>query len=280
MALILDGKAAAAAAKIDLKTRIGALAVAPTLVVVQVAGDPAADRYVKAIGRICSDVGAGYVLHQLATDVDQATVEALVRQLSADAGVQGIIIQMPLPAHLNSAGVIACLDPKKDIDGVHPANAGVLANGGSGLVPATPAGGMAILRHYGIEVRGKQAVVIGRSAVVGRPMAWLLLKADATVTIAHSRTANLADVVRGADIVVAAIGRPRMITADMIKPGAVVVDFGINVDAEGALCGDVDYASVVEVSGAITPVPGGTGPMTNVQLVENLLLADAHGGSQ
>ena len=280
MALILDGKAAAAAAKIDLKTRIGALAVAPTLVVVQVAGDPAADRYVKAIGRICSDVGAGYALHQLATDVDQVTVEALVRQLSADAGVQGIIIQMPLPAHLNSAGVIACLDPKKDIDGVHPANAGVLANGGSGLVPATPAGGMAILRHYGIEVRGKQAVVIGRSAVVGRPLAWLLLKADATVTIAHSRTANLADVVRGADIVVAAIGRPRMITADMIKPGAVVVDFGINVDAEGALCGDVDYASVVEVSGAITPVPGGTGPMTNVQLVENLLLADAHGGSQ
>ena len=280
MALILDGKAAAAAAKIDLKTRIGALAVAPTLVVVQVAGDPAADRYVKAIGRICSDVGAGYALHQLATDVDQVTVEALVRQLSADAGVQGIIIQMPLPAHLNSAGVIACLDPKKDIDGVHPANAGVLANGGSGLVPATPAGGMAILRHYGIEVRGKQAVVIGRSAVVGRPMAWLLLKADATVTIAHSRTANLADVVRGADIVVAAIGRPRMITADMIKSGAVVVDFGINVDAEGALCGDVDYASVVEVSGAITPVPGGTGPMTNVQLVENLLLADAHGGSQ
>jgi len=280
MALILDGKAAAAAAKIDLKTRIGALAVAPTLVVVQVAGDPAADRYVKAIGRICSDVGAGYALHQLATDVDQVTVEALVRQLSADAGVQGIIIQMPLPAHLNSAGVIACLDPQKDIDGVHPANAGVLANGGIGLVPATPAGGMAILRHYGIEVRGKQAVVIGRSAVVGRPMAWLLLKADATVTIAHSRTANLADVVRGADIVVAAIGRPRMITADMIKPGAVVVDFGINVDAEGALCGDVDYASVVEVAGAITPVPGGTGPMTNVQLVENLLLADAHGGSQ
>lgn len=280
MALILDGKAAAVVAKTNLKTRIGVLAVAPTLVVVQVAGDPAADRYVKAIGRICSDVGAGYALHQLATDVDQATVEALVRQLSADAGVQGIIIQMPLPAHLNSAGVIACLDPKKDIDGVHPANAGVLANGGSGLVPATPAGGMAILRHYGIEVRGKQAVVIGRSAVVGRPMAWLLLKADATVTIAHSRTANLADVVRGADIVVAAIGRPRMITADMIKPGAVVVDFGINVDAEGALCGDVDYASVVEVAGAITPVPGGTGPMTNVQLVENLLLADAHGGSQ
>jgi len=273
MALILDGKAAAAAAKIDLKSRISALPTAPTLVVVQVAGDPAADRYVKAIGRICAEVGAGYALHQLPADVNQATIEALVRQLSADVGVQGIIIQMPLPAHLNSAGVIACLDPQKDIDGVHPVNAGVVANGGSGLVPATPAGGMAILRHYGIEVRGKQAVVIGRSAVVGRPMAWLLLKADATVTIAHSRTANLADVVRGADIVVAAIGRPRMITADMIKPGAVVVDFGINVDADGALCGDVDYAAAVEVAGAITPVPGGTGPMTNVQLMENLLLA-------
>jgi methylenetetrahydrofolate dehydrogenase (NADP+)/methenyltetrahydrofolate cyclohydrolase len=273
MALILDGKAAAAAAKIDLKSRISALPTAPTLVVVQVAGDPAADRYVKAIGRICAEVGAGYALHQLPADEDQATVEALVRQLSADAGVQGIIIQMPLPAHLNSSGVIACLDPQKDIDGVHPVNAGVVANGGSGLVPATPAGGMAILRHYSIDVRGKQAVVIGRSAVVGRPMAWLLLKADATVTIAHSRTANLADVVRGADIVVAAIGRPRMITADMIKPGAVVVDFGINVDADGALCGDVDYAAAVEVAGAITPVPGGTGPMTNVQLMENLLLA-------
>ena len=273
MALILDGKAAAAAAKIDLKTRIGALAVAPTLVVVQVAGDPAADRYVKAIGRICSDVGAGYALHQLATDVDQVTVEALVRQLSADAGVQGIIIQMPLPAHLDSAGVIACLDPRKDIDGVHPVNAGVVANGGSGLVPATPAGGMAILRHYGIEVRGKQAVVIGRSAVVGRPMAWLLLKADATVTIAHSRTANLAEVVREADIVVAAIGKPRFVTRDMLKAGAVVVDFGINVDENGTLCGDVDTANVLDHVSAITPVPGGTGPMTNVQLIENLLTA-------
>lgn len=273
MAIILDGKAAAAAAKVDLKARIDALAVAPTVVVVQVAGDPAADRYVKAIGRTCGEVGAGYALHQLPADVDQATIEALVQQLSGDAGVQGIIIQMPLPAHLDSAGVIANLAPHKDIDGVHPVNAGVVANGGSGLVPATPAGGMAILRHYGIEVRGKRAVVIGRSAVVGRPMAWLLLKADATVTIAHSRTANLADVVREADIVVAAIGRPRMITADMIKPGAVVVDFGINVDAQGALCGDVDYATVVEVAGAITPVPGGTGPMTNVQLMENVLLA-------
>lgn len=273
MALILDGKAAATAAKAELKTRIAAMAQVPQVAVVQVAGDPAADRYVKAIGRTCTEVGAGYALHHLPADVDQTTIEALVRQLSFDTAVQGIIIQMPLPAHLNSAAVIACLAPHKDIDGVHPHNAGVLANGGSGLVPATPAGGMALLRHYGVEVRGKRAVVIGRSAVVGRPMAWLLLQADATVTIAHSRTADLAAVVRAADIVVAAIGRPRMITADMIKPGAVVVDFGINVDDTGTLCGDVDYAGVVEVAGAITPVPGGTGPMTNVQLMENLLLA-------
>lgn len=273
MAQILDGKTAAAVAKADISARIAAMAVAPTVVVVQVAGDPAADRYVKAIGRTCSDVGAGYALHQLPADVAQATIEALVRQLSGDTGVQGIIIQMPLPAHLDSTGVIACLDPRKDIDGVHPVNAGVVANGGSGLVPATPAGGMAILRHYGIEVRGKQAVVIGRSAVVGRPMAWLLLKADATVTIAHSRTVNLAAVVREADIVVAAIGKPRFVTRDMLKAGAVVVDFGINVAADGTLCGDVDTANVLDHVSAITPVPGGTGPMTNVQLLENLLTA-------
>jgi len=273
MAIILDGKAAATAAKADLHTRISALPLPPVLAVVQVAGDPAADRYVKAIGRTCGEVGAGYVLHHLPTDVDQATIEALVAQLSGDASIHGIIIQMPLPAHLNSAAVIACLAPHKDIDGVHPANAGVLANGGRGLVPATPAGGMALLRHYGIDVRGQRAVVIGRSAVVGRPMAWLLLQADATVTIAHSRTMDLSALVRDADIVVAAIGRPRMITAEMMKPGAVVVDFGINVDDHGVLCGDVDYATVVEVAGAITPVPGGTGPMTNVQLMENLLLA-------
>lgn len=272
-ALILDGKSAAAAAKVNLKVRIDALAVAPTVVVVQVAGDPAADRYVRAIGRICGEVGAGYALHQLPATVDQVTIEVLVRQLSNDAGVQGIIVQMPLPAHLDSAGVIACLAPHKDIDGVHPVNAGVVATGGNGLVPATPAGGMALLRHYGIAVAGKQAVIIGRSAVVGRPMAWLLLKADATVTIAHSRTANLVDVVRQADIVVAAIGRPRFVTRDMLKPGAVVVDFGINVADDGTLCGDVDFAAVVEHAGAITPVPGGTGPMTNVQLLENVLFA-------
>ena len=274
MAIILDGKAAATAAKADLKARISSLSLPPVLAVVQVAGDPAADRYVKAIGRTCGEVGAGYALHHLPADVDQATIEALVAQLSGDASIHGIIIQMPLPAHLNSARVIACLAPHKDVDGVHPANAGVLANGGSGLVPATPAGGMALLRHYGIDVRGQRAVVIGRSAVVGRPMAWLLLKADATVTVAHSRTAELAARVREADIVVAAIGRPRMITAEMMKPGAVVVDFGINVDDHGVLCGDVDYATVVEVAGAITPVPGGTGPMTNVQLMENVLLAN------
>jgi methylenetetrahydrofolate dehydrogenase (NADP+)/methenyltetrahydrofolate cyclohydrolase len=272
-ALILDGKSASARAKEDLRRRVAALPQAPNLVVVQVAGDPAADRYVKAIGRSCGDVGVGYSLSVLPVDVRTARVEELVRDLSADPNVHGIIIQMPLPNHIDSTAVVAQLDPRKDVDGIHPNNAGRLANGTPLMVPATPAGGMALLREYGIPVAGKSAVVVGRSAVVGRPMAWLLLQADATVTIAHSRTPDLAAVVRQADIVVAAIGKPRFITRDMLKAGAVVVDFGINMDENGTLCGDVDSANVLDHVSAITPVPGGTGPMTNVQLLENLLTA-------
>ncbi len=272
-ALVLDGKSAAARAKEQLRSRVAALPQAPNLVVVQVAGDPAADRYVKAIGRCCGEVGVGYSLSVLPVDVRTARVEEIIRDLSADPNVHGIIIQMPLPKHIDSTAVIACLDPRKDVDGIHPINAGRLANGTPTLVPATPAGGMALLREYGIAVAGKSAIVVGRSAVVGRPMAWLLLQADATVTIAHSRTQDLAALIRQADIVVAAIGKPRFITRDMLKPGAVVVDFGINLDAEGTLCGDVDTANVLDHVSAITPVPGGTGPMTNVQLLENLLTA-------
>jgi methylenetetrahydrofolate dehydrogenase (NADP+)/methenyltetrahydrofolate cyclohydrolase len=278
-ALVLDGKSAAVAAKESLKQRIAQLAQAPNLVVVQVAGDPAADRYVRAIGRICGDVGAGYRLVALPADVAQAQLNQTVRELSDDGAVHGIIIQMPLPKGLDAEAVVAQLDPRKDIDGIHPENAGRLANGQPRFVPATPAGGMALLRHYGIEVAGKQAVVVGRSAVVGRPMAWLLLQADATVTIAHSRSRDLAAIVRTADIVVAAVGRAELIRGEMVKPGAVVIDFGINVRADGSLVGDVAYAEVAAHAGAITPVPGGTGPMTNVQLLENLLLAHGLGRS-
>jgi methylenetetrahydrofolate dehydrogenase (NADP+)/methenyltetrahydrofolate cyclohydrolase len=274
-ALILDGKSAATAAKESLKQRIAQLEVTPNLVVVQVAGDPAADRYVRAIGRICGEVGAGYQLVALPADVSQAQLNQTVQALSDDGAVQGIIIQMPLPKGLDAEAVVAQLDPRKDIDGIHPENAGRLANGHPRFVPATPAGGMALLRHYGIAVAGKQAVVVGRSAVVGRPMAWLLLQADATVTIAHSRSHDLATIVRTADIVVAAVGRAELIRGEMVKPGAVVIDFGINVRADGTLVGDVAYAEVAAHAAAITPVPGGTGPMTNVQLLENLLLAVA-----
>lgn len=273
MARMLDGKSASARAKEELRRRVAALPQAPNLVVVQVAGDPAADRYVKAIGRSCGDVGVGYSLSVLPVDVRTARVEELVRDLSADPNVHGIIIQMPLPKHIDSTAVVAQLDPRKDVDGIHPTNAGRLANGTPLMVPATPAGGMALLREYGIPVAGKSAVVVGRSAVVGRPMAWLLLQADATVTIAHSRTPDLAAVVRQADIVVAAIGKPRFITRDMVKQGAVIVDFGINVAEDGSLCGDVDSAAMLDHISAYTPVPGGTGPMTNVQLIENLLTA-------
>ncbi len=274
-ALVLDGKSTAVAAKESLKQRIAQLVQVPNLVVVQVAGDPAADRYVRAIGRICGDVGAGYQLVSLPADVAQAQLNQTVRELSDDGAVQGIIIQMPLPKGLDAEAVVAQLDPRKDIDGIHPENAGRLANGQPRFVPATPAGGMALLRHYGIEVAGTQAVVVGRSAVVGRPMAWLLLQADATVTIAHSRSRDLAAIVRTADIVVAAVGRAELIRGEMVKPGAVVIDFGINVRADGSLVGDVAYAEVAAHAAAITPVPGGTGPMTNVQLLENLLRAVA-----
>ena len=274
-ALILDGKSAAVAAKVSLKQRIAQLEIIPNLVVVQVAGDPAADRYVRAIGRICGEVGAGYQLVALPADVSQAQINQTVRALSDDEAVQGIIIQMPLPKGLDAEAVVAQLDPHKDIDGIHPENAGRLANGQPRFVPATPAGGMALLHHYGIAVAGKQAVVVGRSAVVGRPMAWLLLQADATVTIAHSRSHDLATIVRTADIVVAAVGRAELIRGEMVKPGAVVIDFGINVRADGTLVGDVAYAEVAAHAAAITPVPGGTGPMTNVQLLENLVRAAA-----
>ena len=227
----------------------------------------------RAIGRICGEVGAGYQLVALPADVSQAQLNQTVRALSDDEAVQGIIIQMPLPKGLDAEAVVAQLDPHKDIDGIHPENAGRLANGHPRFVPATPAGGMALLRHYGIAVAGKQAVVVGRSVVVGRPMAWLLLQADATVTIAHSRSHDLAAIVRTADIVVAAVGRAELIRGEMVKPGAVVIDFGINVRADGSLVGDVAYAEVTAHAAAITPVPGGTGPMTNVQLLENLLRA-------
>ena len=276
-ATVLDGRALAKTLREELRAEIqqfvGAYGVTPALAVVQVAGDPASERYVRTIRKSCDDTGIAFVERVLPADATQAALESAVLELSGDARVCGVLLQMPLPKGLDANRAIAGLDPRKDVDGVHPTNAGLLAQGQPCLVPNTPAGGMELLRRNGIALAGKRAVVVGRSVVVGKPMALLLLQENATVTIAHSRTPNLAAVVLEAEIVVAAAGRAGLITGAMLRPGAVVVDFGINVTGTGAVVGDVDFASAVEVAGAITPVPGGTGPVTNVMLLRNVLQA-------
>ncbi|WP_298821425.1 bifunctional 5,10-methylenetetrahydrofolate dehydrogenase/5,10-methenyltetrahydrofolate cyclohydrolase [Chloroflexus sp.] len=276
-AQILDGRALAQELRAEVTAQIGELRAQidrpPTIAVVQVGDDPAATRYVRSIDRLCQALGAACRAIALPAVTEQADLEATVAGLSRDDRIDGILLQLPLPAGLSLDGVLHCLAPEKDLDGIHPINAGLLAQGRPALTPNTPAGGMELLRRYGIEVRGKRAAVVGRSAIVGRPMALLLLQADATVTICHSRTPDLGTVLRECDIVAAAAGRPGLITADMIKPGAIVIDFGTNVLADGSMVGDVDFAAAVEVAGAITPVPGGTGPVTNMMLMQNLIKA-------
>jgi methylenetetrahydrofolate dehydrogenase (NADP+)/methenyltetrahydrofolate cyclohydrolase len=276
-ATILDGRALAKTLREELRAEIqvftSASGITPALGVVQVAGDAASDRYVRSIGKACGDVGIAFVHRLLPTDTPQAVLEATVRELTGDDAISGVLLQLPLPGGLSSVGAIAQLDPRKDVDGVHPTSAGLLAQGLSCLVPNTPAGGMELLRRSGIVLAGKRAVVVGRSNIVGKPMALLLLHQHATVTIAHSRTLDLDAVVREAEIVVAAVGRAGLITGAMLRRGAVVVDFGINVLDDGTMAGDVDFASAAEVAGAITPVPGGTGPVTNVMLLRNVLQA-------
>jgi methylenetetrahydrofolate dehydrogenase (NADP+)/methenyltetrahydrofolate cyclohydrolase len=276
-ATILDGRALAKTLREELRAEIeqftATTGVTPRLAVVQVAGDPASERYVRAIRKGCDDAGIAFVERGLPAGTAQATLDATVQDMSADEQISGVLVQMPLPAGLNAASALARLDPRKDVDGVHPTNAGLLAQGQPCLVPNTPAGGMELLRRSGIALAGKRAVVVGRSVIVGKPMALLLLAENATVTIAHSRTPDLAAVVREAEIVVAAVGRAGLITGAMLRRGAVVVDFGINVLADGTMVGDVDFASAAEVAAAITPVPGGTGPVTNVMLLRNVLQA-------
>ncbi len=276
-ARILDGRAVAQALRTELAQQIAELRDRidrpPTIAVIQVGDDAAATRYVRSIDRLCQSLGAACRAIALPAVTTQTDLEATVADLSADDRIDGILLQLPLPQGLSLDGVLSRLAPEKDLDGIHPINAGLLAQGRSALIPNTPAGGMELLRRFEIEVRGKRAAVVGRSAIVGRPMALLLLQADATVTICHSRTPDLGAVLRECDIIAAAAGRPGLITADMIKPGATVIDFGTNVLADGSMVGDVDFAAAVEVAGAITPVPGGTGPVTNVMLMRNLITA-------
>jgi methylenetetrahydrofolate dehydrogenase (NADP+) / methenyltetrahydrofolate cyclohydrolase len=276
-ATILDGRALAKTMREELRAEVQQFIqiheAAPTLAVVQVAGDAASDSYVRSINKACEAAGITFLHQLLPGDTPQERLEMTIRTLSADNTVHGVLLQLPLPKGLDATGAIAQLDPRKDVDGVTPTSAGLLAQGLPSLLPNTPAGGMELLRRNGIRLAGQRAVVIGRSNIVGKPMALLLLREHATVTIAHSRTPDLAAVVREADIVVAAVGRAGIITGDMLKPGAVVVDFGINLLDDGRMVGDVDFESAAAVAGAITPVPGGTGPVTNMMLLRNVLQA-------
>lgn len=275
-AQILDGAALARQIRSECSAQASALSAGgttPGLAVVLVGDSPASAIYVRHKVADCEQVGIRSFLHHLPADATEAQVLSLVGRLNDDPAVHGILVQLPLPAQIDERRVIETISPGKDVDGFHAQNAGALMIGQPGFVPCTPYGVMKLLEHAGVSPAGRQAVVVGRSNIVGKPQALLLLQANATVTICHSRTADLADPLRRADIVVAAIGRPRFITAGMIKPGAVVIDVGMNRDDQGRLCGDVDFGSVKSVAAWITPVPGGVGPMTRAMLLMNTLQA-------
>ncbi|MEL6914121.1 MAG: bifunctional methylenetetrahydrofolate dehydrogenase/methenyltetrahydrofolate cyclohydrolase FolD [Pseudomonadota bacterium] len=286
-AQVIDGKAFAARVREKVAGHVARLrevqGITPGLAVVLVGEDPASQVYVRSKGRQTVEVGMASFEHRLEAETDAETLLALVARLNADPSVHGILVQLPLPAHLDADAVIAAIDPAKDVDGFHISNVGLLGTGQKAMVPCTPLGCLMMLREHHRSLSGMDAVVIGRSNIVGKPMAQILLGESCTVTVAHSRTKDLADVVRRADIVVAAVGRPEMVPGDWIKPGATVIDVGINRVETGEgktrLVGDCDYNSCAAVAGAITPVPGGVGPMTIACLLANTVTAccRAHG---
>lgn len=271
---IIDGKQTAAEVRAQLRVRAAAFEEKygrkVGLAVVLIGEDPASQVYVRNKIKGCEDAGIRSFAHYLPADVTQAQAEELVRALASDEAVHGILVQLPLPKHLDAERILACIPAAKDVDGFSAENIGRLALNEEGTVACTPLGVMELLRRYQVETRGKRAVIIGRSNIVGRPMALLLLNADATVTVCHSRTVNLAEECARADILVAAIGKPNFITADMVKEGAVVIDVGIN-RVDGKLIGDVDFAAVSQKASLITPVPGGVGPMTIAMLLQNAI---------
>ena len=276
-ARIIDGKSIAAALRARIGAEVARLPAPPGLAVVLVGEDPASAVYVRNKGTATREAGMRSIEHRLPADASQAALLALVARLNADDDVDGILVQLPLPRHVDAQAVIAAIDPAKDVDGFHVVNAGLLATGGEALVPCTPRGCMILLRESGTRLAGAEAVVIGRSNIVGKPVAQLLLAADCTVTLAHSRSRDLPAICRRADIVVAAVGRPEMVRGGWIRPGATVIDVGINrigtADGRHRLVGDVAFDEAAEVAGAITPVPGGVGPMTIACLLENTLVA-------
>lgn len=269
---IIDGKKTAAEIRAQLRGKTAVFeekyGQKVGLAVVLIGEDPASQVYVRNKIRGCEEAGIRSFAHYLPADVTQAEAEELVRALASDDAVHGILVQLPLPKHLNADKILACIPAEKDVDGFSAENIGRLARNDECTVACTPLGVMELLHRYGVEPRGKRAVVIGRSNIVGRPMALLLLNADATVTICHSRTVNLAEECARADILIAAIGKPNFVTADMVKEGAVVIDVGIN-RVDGKLVGDVDFAAVSQKASLITPVPGGVGPMTIAMLLQN-----------
>ena len=276
MTQIIDGKALAASIRADLAKRTTVLTEKghrPGLAVVIVGDDPASQVYVRNKIRACADTGIESIEYRLAKDTREEELLKLIGELNNDKRVDGILVQLPLPEQIAPEKVIAAIAPEKDVDGFHVMNAGKLLTGTGGFMPCTPYGVMKMIESVGYDLTGKEAVVVGRSNIVGKPQALMLLAKNATVTVAHSRTADLADVTRRADVLIAAVGRAKMITGDMVKPGALVIDVGMNRDENGKLCGDVDTASVMGIAGWVTPVPGGVGPMTIAMLMTNTVEA-------
>ncbi len=272
-ARIIDGKVVAAALRARLAERVAALSFRPGLVVVLVGDDPASTVYVRSKDRAANATGIAAQTIRLPSDTSENALIAQIVRLNDDPSVDGILVQLPLPSQVTSQAVIEAVDPDKDVDGFHPLNVGRLATGHPGLIPCTPAGVMKLLTEANTSLDGARALVLGRSTIVGRPMAALLLAANATVTTAHTRTRDLAAECRRADIIVAAAGRPELVRGDWIAPGATVIDVGMNRLPDGSLVGDVAFAEAVQVAGAITPVPGGVGPMTIACLLENTVTA-------
>ena len=277
-ATLIDGKAVAASLRAEMASRVAAHVAAgkraPGLAVVLVGEDPASQVYVASKAKQTTEIGMVSIEHKLPVETSQADLLARIAKLNADPSVDGILVQLPLPPHIDADAIIEAIDPAKDVDGFHPVNVGRLATGGKAFVPCTPRGSMRLIRTVRADLSGLHAVVVGRSNIVGKPMAQLLLAANCTVTIAHSRTTDLPGICRQADILVAAVGRPLMLNAAHVKPGAIVIDVGINRVPAGEktkLVGDVDFEAVRGIAGAITPVPGGVGPMTIACLLENTL---------
>ena len=276
MTQIIDGKALAASIRADLAKRTTVLTEKghrPGLAVVIVGDDLASQVYVRNKIRACADTGIESIEYRLAKDTREEELLKLIGELNNDKRVDGILVQLPLPEQIAPEKVIAAIAPEKDVDGFHVMNAGKLLTGTGGFMPCTPYGVMKMIESVGYDLTGKEAVVVGRSNIVGKPQALMLLAKNATVTVAHSRTADLADVTRRADVLIAAVGRAKMITGDMVKPGALVIDVGMNRDENGKLCGDVDTASVMGIAGWVSPVPGGVGPMTIAMLMTNTVEA-------